>query len=143
MKVRNARVGDEDGIASLLFDMGYPSSSLSVKERFRPIMNDSHYVTLIAEENDCLIGMLGMHFERSYVSDVIIARIITMVTSGEHRQRGVGKLLMTEAERLAVKREASTIVLNSGNRKEREPAHHFYKACGFIGKSTGFYKSLS
>ncbi|MGB7999683.1 MAG: GNAT family N-acetyltransferase [Anaerobacillus sp.] len=143
MKVRNAKGGDEDGIASLLFDMGYPSSSTGVKERFRLIMNDSEYVTLLVEENDCLIGMLGMHFERSYVSDITVARIITMVTSRDHRQRGVGRMLIMEAERLAVNREASTIVLNSGNRKERAAAHLFYKACGFIAKSTGFYKSMS
>ncbi|WP_347549731.1 GNAT family N-acetyltransferase [Pseudalkalibacillus hwajinpoensis] len=142
MKVRKAKTGDEEGIASLLSEMGYPVSSSQLKDRIKGIMDDSNYTTLVLEEEGVLISMLGMHIERSYVSDIRVARIITMITSAPHRQKGAGTKLMTEAEKQAIDAGAFTVVLNSGNREERKAAHRFYEGYGFLGKSTGFYKSI-
>ena len=142
MNVRKVKVGDEQGMTRLLSDMGYKTEVHEVKERLQPIMSDPLYLTLVAEEKEELIGMLGMHFERSYVANILVARIITMVTATEYRQKGIGKKLMEEAERLANEKGATTAVLNSGNREERKAAHQFYEACGYLRKSTGFYKTL-
>jgi GNAT superfamily N-acetyltransferase len=142
MNVRKARRGDELGITLLLSDMGYETPVHEVQDRLLPIMNDNLYVTLVAEEKKELLGMLGMHYERSYVANILVARIITMVTAKKYRQQGIGRKLIREAERLANEKGASTVVLNSGNREERRAAHQFYEACGYLGKSTGFYKSL-
>ncbi|TKD69995.1 GNAT family N-acetyltransferase [Pseudalkalibacillus hwajinpoensis] len=122
--------------------MGYPASVSQLKGRLKPIMNTSSYVTLVTEENGTLISMLGMHFERSYVSDIVVARIITMVTASDYRQRGIGRTLLKEAEKRAVEAGATLVVLNSGNRDERKAAHNFYESCGFQAKSTGFYKTI-
>ncbi|WP_226657162.1 GNAT family N-acetyltransferase [Pseudalkalibacillus hwajinpoensis] len=142
MNVRKVKVGDEQGITRLLSDMGYETEVHEVNKRFLPILNDPMYLTLVAEEEGELIGMVGMHYERSYVANILVARIITMVTAKAYRQQGIGRKLMEEAERLAGDKGASTVVLNSGNREERKAAHQFYEACGYVGKSTGFYKSL-
>ncbi|MBF0709141.1 MULTISPECIES: GNAT family N-acetyltransferase [Bacillales] len=142
MNIRRARKGDEEWITYLLSEMGYETSVCEVTERLKPILSDPLYVTLVSEKQESLIGLLGMHYERSYVANILVARIITMVTAKDYRQQGVGKTLLLEAENLAREKGASTIVLNSGNRDERKSAHLFYEACGFTGKSTGFYKSI-
>ena len=142
MNIRKVKLGDEEGITRLLSDMGYGAEVHEVKERFLPILNDPQYLTLVTEEKGELIGMLGMHYERSYVANILVARIITMVTAKEYRQQGIGRKLMEEAERRADDKGATTVVLNSGNREERRAAHQFYEACGYVGKSTGFYKAL-
>ncbi|MDQ0481812.1 GNAT family N-acetyltransferase [Guptibacillus hwajinpoensis] len=142
MKIREAVAGDEEEMGLLLTDMGYPATALQLKDRLEPIMNNSSYLTLVTEENGSLVSMLGMHFERSYVSDIVVARIITMVTASDYRQRGIGRNMLNEAEKRAVEAGATLVVLNSGNRDERKAAHKFYEGCGFEAKSTGFYKEI-
>ena len=50
---------------------------------------------------------------------------------------------MLAVEDWAKKNDCIAITLNSGNREERIAAHNFYKNLGYIGKSTGFSKSLT
>nr|WP_237700178.1 GNAT family N-acetyltransferase [Caldalkalibacillus thermarum] len=65
-----------------------------------------------------------------------------MVVRSTHRGLGIGKKLLSAVEQWAKKKEARAIVLNSGNREEREPAHRFYTGQGFKPRSTGYSKSI-
>ncbi|MEK3889842.1 GNAT family N-acetyltransferase [Bacillus sp. FSL K6-3431] len=88
------------------------------------------------------MGMIGFHTGVLYNKDGIYARVIAFVVDSNYRNKGIGRLLLTEAEKCAKKLGAEGIGLNSGNRSERDNAHQFYKHMGYIAKSTGFAKSL-
>ncbi|WP_412734148.1 GNAT family N-acetyltransferase [Halalkalibacterium halodurans] len=65
-----------------------------------------------------------------------------MAVNASERGKGIGSKLLQAVEDWAIKHDISTIVLNSGNRQERQIAHRFYEAAGFVPKATGFYKQL-
>lgn len=143
LKIREAVLSDSQGLAHIVGEFNYPASSKSMRKRMEKITTDPSYLTLIAERNGSIIGLLGMHMEYSYVSDENTGRIIAMVVHSDERNQGIGRKLLQEAETWALEKEISVIVLNSGNREERRIAHMFYEKNGYKAKSTGFYKSLS
>jgi GNAT superfamily N-acetyltransferase len=87
--------------------------------------------------------MIGLCTGILYNKDGLYARIIAFVVDSNYRNKGIGKLLIKEAERWARNQGADSIALNSGNRPERKDAHQFYKRMGYVEKSIGFAKSLS
>ncbi|TCT19609.1 putative N-acetyltransferase YhbS [Melghiribacillus thermohalophilus] len=140
--IRTLEEKDFNQLPSLLGDLGYPSSKEDVETRFKKIMGNRLYHTFVAELNGEITGLLGMHMEYSYVNNQPAARVIAMVVKAEHRNQGIGKGLMQKAEQTAREKGAYMMVLNSGNRDERQAAHRFYERTGFQGKATGFYKYL-
>lgn len=142
MKIRTASVQDAKGLAQVVGEFGYPATPEKMKKRLEKINSNSAYLTLLAERDGMIIGMLGMHVEYSFVTDDNIGRILAMVVHANDRNQGIGRKLLEEAESWALEKEVSTIVLNSGNREERRAAHAFYERSGYRAKSTGFYKKL-
>ncbi|TPE69145.1 GNAT family N-acetyltransferase [Halalkalibacterium halodurans] len=69
-------------------------------------------------------------------------RIAALAVNASERGKGNGSKLLQAVEDWAIKHDISTIVLNSGNRQERQIANRFYEAAGFVPKATGFYKQL-
>jgi GNAT superfamily N-acetyltransferase len=59
-----------------------------------------------------------------------------------YRSKGIGRLLLTEAERFAENLGADGIGLDSGNRTEHKNAPQFYEKMGYAAKSTGYAKPL-
>ncbi|MBA2176467.1 GNAT family N-acetyltransferase [Halobacillus locisalis] len=122
--------------------LGYPTSEVEMNERLSHILHNDDYHTVVYEQNDQTIGMMGMCFSHAYHSNASHVRIIAFVVKEEARGQGIGRMLIDEAERWAKYRKASSLILNSGNREDRKEAHQVYEHFGFEGKSTGFYKSL-
>lgn len=86
--------------------------------------------------------MIGMCYSEAYHTDESHVRIIAFVVEKSKHGNGIGRGLMEKAEQWAEERGAKTIMLNSGNREERQDTHDIYRHFGFEGKATGFYKSL-
>lgn len=143
MRIRKAGIKDANGLAQIVGEFGYRTDLESMENRLKKINADSSYLTLLAEREGRIIGLLGMHMEYSYVSDENIGRIIAMVVHSHDRNQGIGKKLLLEAETWATQKGITTIVLNSGNKEERRAAHAFYEKNGYKAKSTGFYKKLT
>ncbi len=78
-----------------------------------------------------------------YEHDGGYVRILAFVVKADFRNQGIAKRLLQAVEDWAKQIKAATLVLNSGNRPEREAAHVFYIKQGFEAKSTGFVKKLS
>ena len=62
-------------------------------------------------------------------------RIQALVVSSDHRKEGVGRKLIEAAEQLARRLETKLLILNCGNRDEREAAHIFYTRIDFQARS--------
>ena len=143
MIFRSATSADTQAIALLLSDLGYPSSIDAIRLRYENIFDHNDYKTLLAIDNyGSVVGMVGMLQSLSYEHNGKYVRILAMVVSQENRNKGIGKLLINEAELWAKEIGADKIVLNSGNRQEREGAYIFYHKMGFEIKSSGFIKKL-
>nr|MBA5588417.1 GNAT family N-acetyltransferase [Anaerobacillus isosaccharinicus]QOY38579.1 GNAT family N-acetyltransferase [Anaerobacillus isosaccharinicus] len=140
--IREAKKQDIAGLAELMGELGYPTDFKEMEYRMSNILSNNNYQTYVYEEDGKLLGMIGMilcyRFERneSYI------RIVAFVVHSELRGKGIGSLLLEEAENWAKKQGANMMTLNSGNRTERNDAHQYYFRRGFEGKATGFYKQL-
>src|SRR5699024_1718698 len=97
----------------------------------------------IAEKNGVIVGMIGMLLGFHYEKNENYVRIVALVVDSEYRKQGIGERLIEKAEEWAKEQGANKIVLNSGNRSERDDANDFYTRRVFEGSSTGFYKVLS
>jgi GNAT superfamily N-acetyltransferase len=141
--IRKATAEDIDVIAILMHDLSYPATSDEVRVRFESISRHDDYKTLLAVAEDGQVaGMIGMSKNYFYEHNGTYIRVLVLVVSKDHRNEGVGKRLMVEADNWAAETGANTIVINSGNREDRKNAHVFYKGLGYEIKSSGFVKKL-
>ncbi|CDQ20447.1 Acetyltransferase (GNAT) family protein [Halobacillus karajensis] len=140
--IRTVRVGDAGKLVPLMKDLGYPSTKEQMKKRLTRILSKGDFKTFVWEEYNELLGMIGMTYCEAYHTDDPHVRVIAFVVRESAQGKGIGKQLMQKAENWALQTGAKTIMLNSGNRDDRESAHHIYHQLGFEGRATGFYKKI-
>lgn len=122
--------------------LGYPTTEQQMTGRLQALAAHPSYHTLVAEMDGHVVGMAGLCQSLFYEHDGCYVRIQAFVVDDHYRRKGIGQKLLEAIECWAVEQGASALVLNSGNREERNAAHQFYKQQGFVGKSTGFSKQL-
>jgi GNAT superfamily N-acetyltransferase len=138
--VREAGKEDIEALANLMSELGYPSSTPEMDGRFAEISADPSYDTLVAERDGKVVGMVGLHVESYYEKDGPNARIMALVVGSEHRDREVGRALISAAEDWARQRGAKDIMLTT--HKRRTGAHEFYRRMGYEATGYRFYKEL-
>lgn len=139
-EIRRARDADVAAIASLVTHLGYQTTAEQMRRRLRRIATDKNYVSLVAAEQDSVLGFLGLTFGLYYEFEGLYARIIALSVAPEAQKRGVGKKLVAAAEEIASSRGAINCIVNSG--LQRAPAHRFYEALGFSWQGKAFYKLI-
>jgi GNAT superfamily N-acetyltransferase len=142
VKIRTAVEYDVPALAHLMGELGYPTSVEEMKERYAYITSNKNYHTLVAELNGQVVGMIGLCTGYFYEKNGCYVRIVAFVVDAKYRNKGIGSLLMEEAEHWAKNQGAITIGLNSGNRIERQQAHQFYLQRGYKERSIGFVKEI-
>lgn len=143
MHIRSMTRNDINNMDILMNQLGYPSSNQKIQERFNKILDLPNYETFVAEINGDLVGFVGMCKQTAYEFDEPYVRVLALVVHEDYRRKNIGQNLMLAVEDWAKKNDCIAITLNSGNREERIAAHNFYKNLGYLGKSTGFSKSLT
>lgn len=143
MHIRSMIRNDINNMDGLMDQLGYPSSNQKIQERLDKILNFPNYETFVAEIDGDLVGFVGMCKQIAYEFDGPYVRVLALVVHEDYRRKNIGQNLMLAVEDWAKKNGCIAITLNSGNREERIAAHKFYKNLGYIGKSTGFSKSLT
>lgn len=129
-------------VHQLTIQLGYPSTLKNIKQRWERIHQDSHYQTLVIEQDSHVIGYAGFIQEYTWEFDGGYLRIQVFVIDQDHCGKRVGKQLMAAIEQIAKEQGFKMIQVNSGNREERYPAHAFYQGLGFDSYSIGFRKLL-
>jgi len=140
--IREAALTDILALAELMNELGYATSIDEMKSRFENIKNHKDYKTFVATDNTQILGMIGLSKNYSYEQNGIYVRVLAMVTRSRFRKNGIGKKLMDVAENWAKEIGANKVLLNCGNREEREIAQLFYKKIGYQVRSSGFVKKL-
>lgn len=140
--IREVEPADIIALTELMNELGYDTTVDEMKVRFENIKNHKDYKTFIATDDTEILGMVGFSKNYSYERNGIYVRILALVTRSSFRQRGIGKKLMDAAENWAREIGAGNVLLNCGNREEREIAQLFYKKIGYQVRSSGFIKKL-
>ncbi|WP_172369162.1 GNAT family N-acetyltransferase [Sporosarcina jiandibaonis] len=143
MLIRNAIETDLVDITNLMAELGYETNISEMKNRLSKLTNNPDYHTIVTELDNEVVGMLGLHIGLAYEFSGCYGRIVCLVVNKQYRKNGIGKKLIDRAKEIISERNGNTLVLNSGNRKNREDAHKFYLDNGFSAKSTGFVMKFS
>ena len=124
--IKQAEMLDSKGLSSLMTALGYPTSEAQMFKRLQAILPQPNQRTLIAMFDDKIGGMIGASYHNSYEQDGLYVRISALVTHVGLRNKGIAKALVNAIEEWSIELEANSVILNCGNRAEREKAHQFY-----------------
>jgi GNAT superfamily N-acetyltransferase len=140
--IRDANEFDTNAIADLITQLGYSTTEQEFKERYYSITRHSDYKTLVGLIGNKIVAMAGLHRGMFYESDGNYIRILALIVNKEFRKTGIAKKIIEFVELWAKETNATALLLNCGNREERDVAHLFYNKMGFKSKSTGYIKWL-
>jgi ribosomal protein S18 acetylase RimI-like enzyme len=138
--IRDAKLSDAPALAALMCELGYETTSAEMSQRLKSILSDPRYGTFVAEIDNEIRGMIGTLTHASHEHDDPSGKIIALVVSRKQRQRGVGRALIAATERDFARRNVSRVTLTT--RFEREGAHQFYEALGYLRTGFRFGKNL-
>jgi len=140
--IRDSVVSDVAELTLLINELGYYTLESEMKERYEIISTNPDYKTIVAVIGTEVVGMAGLCKGMFYEKNGMYMRILAFVVKQTWRNHGVGKILLVASEKWAIEQGLNMILLNSGNRDERNDAHAFYKEMGYTVKSSGYVKQL-
>lgn len=134
--IRPMQAGDFPAIQQLIFQLtGAVESQHAITQsqmedvleyiQERPEM----YLTLVAEEEKRVVGLLALVFYRVWFHPGGTALITELIVDQKYRGKGIGALLMNRAIKEAQGRGMDEIEV--GTERENSGAQRFYRRCGF------------
>lgn len=132
MIIRKAVANDYQAIQKLnLIGLGYDFDLNKTKERLIYILSKDYYTTFVAEFEDVVVGYISASdYDCTYFEP--LKNILAIVVDESFRGKGIGKALLFALENWSKETGSAGIRLSSGF--NRENAHKFYLACGYINK---------
>jgi GNAT superfamily N-acetyltransferase len=137
IEIRAAADGDAPRIAALLTDEGYPVGPTDVAARLAGFDGPESAV-IVAEIDGSAIGFIAMHALPRFEHDDVVVRVLALVVDPAARERGVGRLLMAEAERFAADRSAAFVEVTAGH--HRPDARRLYESMGYDAAATAYLR---
>ena len=140
MKVRAAVPSDDERLAELATQLGYPSTADDVRRRLPLVAGDGHCLR-VADLEGRVAGWIHAVHVALLDSDAHV-EIKALVVGEEERGRRIGEALVGEVENWARQRGCSAMRVRSNVLRER--AHRFYERLGYevIKTQRVFAKSL-
>ena len=126
--VRPATADDAERFATLLTEEGYPAGATDLAARIARYSTDESRV-LTAEASGEVIGFVAFHILPRFETDERFARIVALVVDPGVRARGIGRQLMTEAERVAKEADVSFLEVTAGH--HRPEARKLFESLGY------------
>ncbi len=139
--IRSAKSEDIQAICDLLKQMGYSQPLALIQEKFELLNHDSKSQILVAEEEGEICGFLSLYFIPQIALQGDFAKICYLCVNENMRSKGVGHLLVQEAEQLAKRHGCDRMELHSG--VQRPLAHQFYLREGYVEAPKYFRKALN
>jgi len=139
-RIRGAELNDATELATLMCQLGYPTTAPEMETRLKAILARAAYKTLVAITDDRICGMIGTFAHSTYEHDDSSGRILALVISNTARRHGIGRALIAAVEKDFARRGIRRIALDT--RLNREDAHRFYGALGYERNGWRFVKEL-
>ena len=111
-----------------------PSGVVARLERFSSAMSAVH----VAEHEGEVLGFVAVHLVPRFEHDDRFARVVALVVEAGVRERGIGHLLLGEAERIARDAGAAFIEITAGH--HRPEARRLYEAVGYDGSVAAYLR---
>jgi GNAT superfamily N-acetyltransferase len=137
LTIRPATKADAETIASLFTDEGYPAGPSDIVERLTRFASEFSQV-LVAEHEEALLGFIALHAMPRFEHDDRILRVLALVVDAGARERGVGRALMAEAERIGAELDAAFIEITAGH--HRPEARRLYESLGYDGSVAAYLR---
>lgn len=137
IRLRPVQPADAGAIATLFTDEGYPAGPSDIAarlERFGTLQSR----IIVAELDGAILGFIAVHAMPRFEHDDWIVRILALVVDAGARERGVGRALMGEAERIGRELGAAFVELTAG--RHRPEARQLYQALGYDSTVTGYLR---
>jgi len=135
--LRLAEPSDAEAIAALFTDEGYPAGPSDIVGRLERFASP-HSRVVVAEHEGALLGFIAIHALPRFEHDDRIVRILALVVDAGARERGVGRALMAEAERVGREVGAAFVELTAGH--HRPEARHLYESLGYDASVTAYLR---
>ena len=140
LTIRHATIADAESIASLITELGYPSSADQMSRRLTTILRDDSYRTLVACQDETIAGVVGARIGPMYEMDQPYGQIMVLVIGAAYRRHGAGGRLVEAAESFFAEHGARVAIVTSALR--RADAHAFYERHGYTFDGRRFKKAL-
>ena len=137
ISLRDAREDDAERLATLLTDEGYPAGATDLAARIERFSAAGSRV-VVAEAGGDVAGFIAFHVIPRFETDDRFVRIVTLVVDPLVRERGVGRVLMTEAERVASDEGAAYLEITAGH--HRPEARQLYESLGYDAGITTYLR---
>jgi GNAT superfamily N-acetyltransferase len=135
--LRRAEATDAERIASLFTDEGYPSGPSDIVDRLARFASPESRV-VVAEQAGEILGFIAVHAVPRFEHSDRILRVMALVVDPGVRERGIGRLLMEEAERIGTELEAAFIEVTAGH--HRPDAYRLYEDLGYDGSVAAYLR---
>jgi len=135
--IRRATVDDAEAIAALFTDEGYPAGPSDIVERLGRFASD-HSQILVAELDGAVLGFVAVHALPRFEHDDRIVRILAVVVDAGARERGLGRALIAEAERVGTGLGAAFTEITAGH--HRPEARRLYESLGYDATVTAYLR---
>jgi GNAT superfamily N-acetyltransferase len=126
--LRRAEPGDADRIATLFTDEGYPAGPSDIVERLGRFSSAESQV-IVADHGGEVLGFIALHAVPRFEHSDRILRVMALVVDAGVRERGIGRLLMEEAERVGRELGAAWAEVTAGH--HRPDARRLYEELGY------------
>jgi len=136
--IRRATLDDAPSVASLLGELGYPSTEAEARERLCAAAGSTE--VLVAEAETRVVGLIAVQSAPYFPDGSTVMRITALVIAETERRRGIGRELIEAATRLAAQQNCSAVELTTAER--RAEAHSFYESLGFAHVSRRYLRRL-
>jgi GNAT superfamily N-acetyltransferase len=135
--LRPAVADDADRIAALFTDEGYPSGPTDVRERLDRFASP-HSRVVVADVSGEILGFVAVHALPRFEHSDRVLRVMALVVDAGVRERGVGHLLMDEAEQIGRELGAAFIEVTGGH--HRPEARHLYESLGYDPNVAAYFR---
>jgi GNAT superfamily N-acetyltransferase len=129
--IRGVTLTDASDVSRLLATLGYPAEVAAVRERIASFGTSARDHVLLAELDGQVAGVLALSFTPRFAEPGMFSRITALAVDPSVQRVGIGRRLVTEAERIAAASGSTLMQVNSGRRPERAAAHAFYVSLGY------------
>jgi N-acetylglutamate synthase-like GNAT family acetyltransferase len=135
--IREATTEDAAAIASLLNQLGYPTTESTALEKIA-IYKQTTYILFIAEIEKNAVGYIALHYYDTLHWQKPIGRITSFCVDEKYRGCGVGLALLKASEDYFTNVGCQKIEVSSN--KRRKETHQFYLNRGYQEYSKIFAK---
>ena len=135
--LRAAAATDAERLASLLTDEGYPAGTSDLAARIERFSTPNSRVTVAVAGGE-VIGVIAYHLVPRFEHSDTFVRIVVIVVDAGVRERGIGRLLIADAERVARETGAAFVEITAGH--HRPEARQLYESLGYDAGVTSYLR---